>query len=157
MLSLSMIIIITVGDEILLAGLFRLHTPNRLGDASWRSVFGWLQPKASLAVSLFLQFMTANWLYLITDNMAFWLPFLDGFAEAIETKLQEKGFIGDGDIIGFIDDTTLGCCRPGGGPNHRNGHRWDPAIQRAFYNGWKSMHGLKIQTLDLPNGMNFFV
>jgi len=31
--------------------------------------------------------------------------------------------------------------------------RWDNDIQRAFYNGWKSIHGLKHQTVDNAYGM----
>ena len=48
-------------------------------------------------------------------------------------------------------------CRPAGGPSRdgRNAPRNDPKIQRAWYNGWEKVHGLKWQTIDLPNGMNF--
>jgi len=28
-------------------------------------------------------------------------------------------------------------------------------IQRSFYNGWKKIHALKWQTVDMPNGMTF--
>jgi len=47
-------------------------------------------------------------------------------------------------------------CRPGGGPatDGLNADRNDPLIQRAWYNGWKKLHGMKWQTVDLPNGMN---
>ena len=38
-----------------------------------------------------------------------------------------------------------------------NAPRNDPEIQRAWYNGWKKLHGLKWQTIDLPNGVNFKV
>jgi hypothetical protein len=31
--------------------------------------------------------------------------------------------------------------------------RWCPLIQKAFYNGWKSIHGLKHQTVDCAYGM----
>ena len=49
--------------------------------------------------------------------------------------------------------------RPGGGParDGANARRNDPLIQRAWYNGWKKLHGMKWQTVDLPNGMNFHV
>jgi len=30
---------------------------------------------------------------------------------------------------------------------------WDPIIQKSFYNGWKSIHGLKHQTVDCAFGM----
>jgi hypothetical protein len=57
----------------------------------------------------------------------------------------------------FIDCNCLETDRPGGGPREAgvNSARWDPLIQRAFYNGWKSMHGLKHQTVD--NAFGFTV
>jgi hypothetical protein len=50
-------------------------------------------------------------------------------------------------------------CRPGGGPARDgvNMPRNDHLIQQAWYNGWKKLHGIKWQTADLPNGMNFHV
>ena len=47
------------------------------------------------------------------------------------------------------------CSRIAGGPAGEgvDAARWDPMIQRAFYNGWKSIHGLKHQTLDTAFGM----
>ena len=47
-------------------------------------------------------------------------------------------------------------CRPGGGPagDGRNAPWNDPPIQRAWYNGWKKLRGLKWQAVDFPNGMN---
>jgi hypothetical protein len=34
-----------------------------------------------------------------------------------------------------------------------NAARWDYLMQRAFYSGWKRLHGLKHQSVVLPNGM----
>lgn len=33
-----------------------------------------------------------------------------------------------------------------------NARRWDDKVQRAFYTGWKSIHGLKYQTVDIAYG-----
>lgn len=43
----------------------------------------------------------------------------------------------------------------GGGPAEEgaNAARWDDTVQRAFYNGWKSVHGLKHQTVDCAFGL----
>jgi len=40
--------------------------------------------------------------------------------------------------------------RPGVGLSEAGAHsaRWDLEVQRAFYNGWKSIHSLKSQTVD---------
>ena len=99
--------------------------------------------------------------------MDFWLPYLSLSAEKIRLKLitlgcnfppandPNNGF----NIFGFIDNNILSTARPGSGPV-RDGvgaGRKDKLIQEAFYVGWKKTHGLKFQTVDLANGMNFHV
>ena len=150
------------GEEILLAGLFRLHAPNVQGDISWRAVFGFDQPTTSMACSIFFGFMVENWAYLLQDNLAFWKPYLPEFAELIRAKVESKGVFfppGSFRVFGFTDNTMNATCRPGGGPTRtgEDAPRGDPLIQRAWYNGWKKLHGMKWQTIDLPNGMNMHV
>jgi hypothetical protein len=55
----------------------------------------------------------------------------------------------------YIYIYCLETCTVGGGPAEEGADaaRWDPLIQQAFYNGWKSIHGLKHQTLDCAYGM----
>jgi hypothetical protein len=50
----------------------------------------------------------------------------------------------------FIDCNCLPTSVVGGGPAEAgaNAAKWDDLVQRAFYNGWKSVHGLKHQTVD---------
>ena len=57
-------------------------------------------------------------------------------------------------ISHFIDCNCQANSVPGGGPAElgANAARWDEDIQRAFYNGWKSIHGLKHQTVDNAYG-----
>lgn len=107
-----------------------------------------------------------QWGYLLTDNLDFWTPYLANCAEAIRNKLTSLGCPfpsalqpGGFKVFGFIDNTMNATCRPGGGPTTDgvNAPRNDPLIQRAWYNGWKKLHGLKYQTIDLPNGMNYHV
>ena len=44
--------------------------------------------------------------------------------------------------------------RPGSGPLGGPGSlRWLNSVQRSFYKGWKSIHGLKYQTVD--NALGF--
>ena len=150
------------GEEILLAGLYRLHAPNVQGDVSWRTLFGFDQPLTSKACAVFFSFMVRNWGYLLLDHMDFWLPYLPSMAEHIRAKLEQRGCYfppGSFRIFSFIDNTMNATCRPGGGPERDDvdAPRNDPLIQRAFYNGWKKLHGMKWQTLDMPNGMNFHV
>ena len=150
------------GEEVLLAGLFRLSSPNVQGDIGWRSVFGYDQPTTSKVCSLFFGFMVENWAYLLQDHLDFWKPYLPECAEKIRAKLEQKGVSfppGSFRVAGFTDNTMNATCRPGGGPTRtgEDAPRNDPLIQRAFYNGWKKLHGFKWQTVDLPNGMNMHV
>jgi hypothetical protein len=153
-------------DEVLLVGLYRLHRPTTLGDACWKEVFGFSYTRVSLCFKLFITFMHQRWSYLLTDNVAFWKPYLAECAEAIRQKLGTLGCPfppahepGGFKVFGFIDNTMNATCRPGGGParDGTGAPRNDPLIQRAWYNGWKKLHGMKYQTVDLPNGMNFHV
>jgi hypothetical protein len=152
-------------EEVLLVGLYRLHAPNNLADL--QEIFGMKLQRAGQCFHIFLNFMTKHWSYLLLDNMDFWLPYLPHCAEAIRGKVasawdchfppanQNGGF----SVFGFIDNTMNACCRPASGPT-RDEHgapRHDREIQRAWYNGWKKLHGFKWQTVDLPNGMNFHV
>ncbi len=153
-------------EEVLLVSLYRLHAPTTLSDATYQHVFGLSTSRVSMCFNAFLKFMVINWSYLLLDNMAYWKPHLPSCAEAIRVKLGSlgcefpsatapNGF----NVFGFIDNTMNATCRPGGGPA-RDGvdaPRNDPLIQRAWYNGWKKLHGMKWQTIDLPNGMNFHV
>jgi hypothetical protein len=85
---------------------------------------------------------------------AFLLLLVNSCAQKISSKLATYGLNYDDNtftIAGFIDDKCWKTCRPGG-PSE-DGIRAFTLIQEAFYNGWKSIHGLKWQTFDLPNGM----
>jgi hypothetical protein len=104
--------------------------------------------------------MTEHWGYLLTNNVGFWTPYFAQFAEAIRLMVWEKGCYfepGTFAIFGFIDNTMNATCRPKGGPSRDgvNAPRNDPQIQEAWYNGWKKLHGMKWQTVDLPNGMTY--
>ena len=72
--------------------------------------------------------------------------------EAIKKKFGGNDLF---NVCAFIDCNCLECERPGGGPacGGSDAERWDPTIQQAFYNGWKSIHGLKHQTVDCAFGM----
>jgi hypothetical protein len=149
------------GEQVFLAGLYRLVNVNRCGDLGWQTFFGYHQARASIAIGIFFNYMMEHWSYLILDNLDFWAPRLQGLSQAIVTKANRLDAAADLEptlfrICGFIDNTTIETARPGGGPRV-DGHRNNPLIQQSFYNGWKKNHGLKFQTIDLPNGMNMDV
>lgn len=150
------------GEEFLLIGLYRLHLPTTISDGSFKTIFGLGHTAVSMVFNAFIEFLVNNWGYLLFDNLQFWLPYLPDCAQAVRDKCNEKGCYfppGGLRVAGFIDNTMNATCRPGGGParDGQNAPRNDPLIQRAWYNGWKKMHGMKYQTVDLPNGMNMHV
>jgi hypothetical protein len=155
------------GEEVLLLGLFRLANPIPSTHATYVAIFGYAHDKVSKVFNVFLNFMCDEWGYLLTDMIEYWKPSIPMFADKIRLKLDQLGCPfpsssnsnGGFNIFGFIDNTMNAMCRPGGGPTRDgdNAPRNNPLIQRAFYNGWKKVHGLKYQTVDLPNGMNFHV
>ena len=99
--------------------------------------------------------------YLISNNWDFWKGDMEEFTESIRKKMYEKsdGAIdyppGSYLVFGFIYDTTIRTCRPGGGPAEEgeNAERYSMLLQEAFYSGYKKHHGIKFQTVELPNGM----
>jgi hypothetical protein len=137
-----------------------------MADACFADTFGLSHAQVSTVFNLFIHFISRRWGYLIEDNMAFHLPYLPEYAQAIRNKCLEKGCFfpnslePDGfKIFGFVDNTMNATCRPGGGPmrDGKNAPRNKKRLQQAWYNGWKKLHGMKWQTVDLPNGLNFHV
>ena len=150
------------GEKVLLCGIYRLHSVNTLGDVGWQEIFGMTQSVATMTCNLFFEYMWMWWSYLLFDHMQFWVNRIPAMAEAIRLKMAQLGCFfppGAFHFFGFIDNTMNATCWPGEGPARDGTHapRNDPEIQRAWYNGWKKLHGLKWQTIDLPNGMNFKV
>jgi hypothetical protein len=137
-------------EEFLLVSLYRLYRPTALSDGCFRMIFGLGYTAVSMVFNAFLDFMIDHWGYLLLDSMNFWKPFLPDCAQAIRDKCVEKGcYFPDSRsphglrVAGFIDNTMNATCRPGGGPARDgiNAPRNDPLIQRAWYNGWKKLHG----------------
>jgi len=94
----------------------------------------------------------------VTNNLQWWFQnvLMERSAAVIEEKLRVR-YVDQ--FTAFMDCNCLRTDRPGGGPqDDRPGvQRWDNVIQRAFYNGWKSIHGLKHQTVDNALGFTIHV
>ncbi|KAJ1415849.1 hypothetical protein B484DRAFT_401334, partial [Ochromonadaceae sp. CCMP2298] len=116
------------------------------------NVFGGVGSDQSLAYGWFTDHLFDNFKHLVTDDLEWW--YLNGFfrksAQAISRKLNIETLVAH-----FIDCNCLPTRVVGGGPAERgaNAARWNYTIQRSFYNGWKSVHGLKHQTVDNAYGM----
>ena len=154
------------GEEAFLVTIYRMSWPRKLTQIE--DTFGRDYSVWSRCINFMINYILDNWCYLLFDNMAYWFPTLPQMHATIVDKLVSLGYNYDTrllgldletqhHIFGFIDNTIAPTCRPAGGPadDGINARRLDPLIQRAFYTGWKKLHGLKLQTIDLPNGMTF--
>ena len=80
--------------------------------------------------------------------------FIDESNAAIDAKLRQLGCVPTDNFFGFIDCNCRETDRVGGGPRQDgpDADRWVSNVQRAFYNGWKSTHGLKHQSVVIAHG-----
>jgi len=115
-----------------------------------------------MGVLLFINFVNDHWGYLLENNINYWVSKLPLLSDKIRLKLDQLGcnFLpsdtaGGFNVLGFIDNTVIETSRPGGGPirDGPGSPRNIPLLQQSFYNGWKAQHGIKWQTVSLPNGM----
>jgi hypothetical protein len=142
------------GEEVLLRGLHELpHGSNKFIIAN--EIFGGPFTLQSRALTWFINHIYDSFHHLLHDNLNWWqrCGFFTKSAEAIGRKMG----IVNNMIAHFIDCNCLPTSHVGGGPAEEgaNAARWDDDIQRSFYNGWKSIHGLKHQTVD--NAFGFTV
>ena len=76
------------GEEILLCGIYRLHSVNSLGDAGWQaSNLRYGTVRCNYACTLFFEYMWKWWSYLLFDHVRFWVSRIPNMAEAIRLKL----------------------------------------------------------------------
>ena len=149
------------GEEVFLFGLFRLHNLGKYTSLDIATNFGFTHSSyCSQAFHLFLNFIVGDWGYLVTDNLDFWVPYFPECADAIREECLHNGVLFNDRfmIFGFVDNTMHKTCRVGGGATTPgpNAPREPKELQQAWYNGWKKLHGLKWETVDLPNGMIAF-
>lgn len=140
------------GEEVFLRGLYELVSGEVQEKAS-ANVFGADQPTQSRSCSFFIDHIYDTFHHLVHDSLDWWHR--NGFFAKSADAIGEKMGIADNLVAHFIDCNCLPTSVVGGGPaeDGANAMRWDEAIQRAFYNGWKSIHGLKHQTVDNAYGM----
>lgn len=143
------------GEEVFLRGLYELVS----GETKYKiavNVFGRCYTEQSRAFRWFIKYMYGRYKCLVYQNLSWWNR--NGFwrlsYEAIYNKVTGNGYPLQAPVpyktALFIDCKCSESEVVGGGPaeDGANSRRWDADIQRAFYNGWKSIHGLKHQTVD---------
>jgi len=148
------------GEEVMLRGLYELVTGEFQSSVAV-NVFGRELSQQSRAFTYFISHIYRRFCHLLLDNLEWFRDtgLLEESRRAIRKKLLDLGYIfdeGEKHTIGlFIDCNCLETCRPGGGPltGGHDGLRYDSLVQQTFYNGWKSQHGLKHQTIDTAHGI----
>ena len=146
-------------EEALLKLLYKFAFPTR--NIQLVPIFGRDHTSIGRVFNWMNKYIRTQYGHLVTNNLGYWKSSLELFSETIRIKVIEKsdGQIhypaGDYLVCGFIDDTVIRICRPGGGPAEEgiNAERYNNLIQQAFYNGYNACHGIKFQTVEFPNGM----
>jgi hypothetical protein len=139
------------GEEILLRGLYELASGDIQPKIS--KEFGRDWTAQSRAFTYFIDYMYDHHAHLVHDNLDWWYHngFWERSAAGIEFRMRER-YVGvmRNMISHFIDCNCEEIAVPGisAAENGANAARWDDNIQRAFYNGWKSIHGIKHQTVE---------
>ena len=123
-----------------LYGLYRLHHPGKYNERDNRTLFVYTNlDLCARSFYCFIDSMVNKWEYLITNNLEFWVPHFNDFAETIRIKCRGKGVIFDESfaICGFIDNAMNATYRAGSSPAS-DGPEAECKfldIQRAWYNG----------------------
>jgi hypothetical protein len=143
------------GEEVMLRGLYELVSGEDQYNIA-ENVFGREQSQQSRAFYFFIDHVFTTFYDLVTDNLQWWWDegFFHASRDAITRRLRSIGWTGENTVGWFIDCNCMETARVAGGPRTGgpNARRWVCNIQKAFYNGWKSNHGLKHQTVDLAHG-----
>lgn len=148
------------GEEVFLRGLYELVSGENQYNIA-ENVFGRDQTQQSRAFIFFVDHIFTTFHDLLYNHLDWWYEkgFIRQSNEAISSKLLDLGLTfdettGPQQVGMFIDCNCMEVCRVGGGPrgDGPDAERWECNIQRAFYNGWKSIHGLKHQTVDTAHG-----
>ncbi|KAJ1381866.1 hypothetical protein B484DRAFT_312302, partial [Ochromonadaceae sp. CCMP2298] len=131
----------------LLLGIHRLISPIRFTDLV--PFYGRDWSAISRAFNWFMKYVRTRFYCLVSNCWDFWKPYLEHFTDCVRDKMEEMsngGIIypeGGMCVFGFIDDTLIHTTRVGGGPA-------EAGEDAARY---KHMHGLKYQSIELPNGL----
>jgi hypothetical protein len=149
------------GEEVMLRGLYELVSGETQFNIA-TNVFGGGQPLQSMAFSAFIDHVFVTHAHLLHNNMKWFHDngLLHESARAIGEMMKRcADFEYPADWVNnvcmFIDCNCLPTSCVGGGPAEggANARRWSTKIQEAFYNGWKSVHGLKHQSCDIAHGI----
>ena len=164
-------------EEIFLFSLTKMaHGLDNLQLCS--NYFGGSAKRWPYAYPWFLRYMDQRFEHVLSmEGLERFVPYFPYFARKIAEKLNlprkyvdpvtgiETTFPGLGldpfsaRIFAFLDGSYFRACTPGTGPDgdYFGSRRHDNAylIQRAFYTGYKKIHGIAILSLMLPNGLHF--
>jgi hypothetical protein len=142
-------------EEMMIRAIFEFSND---GKKSFLAIqFGRHYTEQSRCLKYFIQFIYSKFKHLVYNNLDWWIRngFLENSAIAIQSKCAMNINTISKKFALFIDCNCQRTCRPGGGPREdgTDAERFNNETQRTFYNGWKSIHGLKHQTVDNAYGM----
>jgi hypothetical protein len=147
------------GEEVFLRGLYEMVSADDQNTIA-ETVFGRDFSQQGRATTWFVNHLYENFAHLVHDNLAWFHEsgLVEQSADAIEAKLRSLGFEyeeGENRYGFLLDCNCQRTSRAGGGPAEAgaNAARYHDNVQRSVYNGWKSIHGVKHQTLDTAHGL----
>jgi hypothetical protein len=128
------------------------------------NVFGGAEDRWSYGYPHFLRYLDQRY-FLINSflGLARWLQMFPSFSACIKRKLEDRGLVRGNDyeclIFGWIDGSIFETCTPETGPDgdyvdapRKANAYWH---QRALFTRYKHLHGVKMLTILLPNGISF--
>ena len=148
------------GEEVFLRGLYEAcNSGNK--QVICETLMGGEYTRPSRAFIYFIEHIYDRFRHLVHNSLGWWYRngLLKQSATAIHDKMIAAGFPRELILLHrtclFVDCNCLPTSVVGGGPTEdgANAARFDESVQRAFYNGWKSVHGLKHQTIDTAHGI----
>ena len=137
------------GEEVFLRGLYEIRSGNNQYDAAVK-VFGRNQSAQSRAYSWFikhLQWWRCNG-FMEESRQEIWNKMTEvTYYTVYIISLITYNLLG---VTAFIDNNCLEMAITGAGPlaPRPEAPRYGDETQRSMYNGWKSQHGVKDQTVD---------
>jgi hypothetical protein len=130
------------GEFSFLLFLRRMAYPGRLQDLEVE--FGRDYTQLGRSINLTLHWLDTNHSFRINDNLQFWMPYQQKFADAVARKVPIPELYRN--VNSFLDGTQKSTCKPSDG----SGRALD--AQRMWYSGYYRAHGFKMQSLMYPNG-----
>jgi hypothetical protein len=122
--------------------LCRMAYPGRLQNLEVE--FGREYAQLGRPINLILAWLHENRSFRVKDNLNFWVPYQQLFADAVAAKVAIQALFQN--VNSFLDGTQKSTCSPSDGP------RREEDAQRSWFSGYYRAHGFKVQSMMYPCG-----